>query len=92
MNSSTLCSRSIFIIKKAKHLSESTTDWSSWCSEQDSELYHEKVVMTYSYEQEHICINLKEYNEEDLTAQNSAEQDLNSNWNYLTILRRECLK
>ena len=92
MNSSTLCSRSIFIIKKAKHLFESMTDWFSWCSEQDSELYHEKTIMIYSYEQEHICINLRKYNEEDSTTQNSAKQDLNNNWNHSAVLRRECLK
>ena len=50
MNLSTFCSRSIFIIKEAKHLFKSTTDQFSWCSEQDSELYHEKAIMMYLYE------------------------------------------
>ena len=49
------------------------TDQSSQCSEQDSKLYHEKAVMMYLYKQEYICINLKKYNKEDLTTQNSAE-------------------
>ena len=49
------------------------TDWSSWCSEWNSELYHEKVIMMYSYKQKYICINLRKYNEKDSTTQNSAE-------------------
>ena len=68
------------------------TDWFSWCSEWNSELYHEKAVMMYLYKQEHICINLKKYNEEDSTTQNSAEQDLNNNWNHSAVLKRKCLK
>ena len=68
------------------------TDQSSWCSEQNSELYHERAIMMYSYEQEHICINLKEYNKEDLTVQNSAKQDSDNNWNHSAVLRRKCLK
>ena len=50
MNLSTLCSKSIFIIKEAKYLSESMTDQFSQYSEQDSELYHKKAIMMYSYE------------------------------------------
>ena len=74
MNSSTFCLKSIFIIKKAKHLFKSITDQFSQCSEQNSELYHEKAVITYLYEQKYICINLKEYNEEDSTTQNSVDK------------------
>ena len=68
------------------------TDQFFWCSEQNSKLYYKKAVMMYSYKQKYICINLKEYNEKNLITQNSVEQDLNSNWNYLIVLKRECLK